>query len=308
LWYRRGDAREAAAWSSRILAGDVAAIPPRLLAAAHVAASFAADLAMDLASAAAHADAAVELAREEDDASGLVLGLWGAAHVTLARGDLHSLSGKALEALELCDRHGLPWARARPLSLLGYATLLGGSPEEALERFDECLPLFRGLGDVGSMVIMGMVPRCEAALRAGHLELAERYATEAVQASVGTAWEAAALVQDAIVLQARGDVAGAEVAARRGLSVALAAGLNQWVRVALRELARSAVRADRLVDAARLYGASRRGLPLPLLEPAVYGSIEARCREGLGDARFERLAAAGASMTESELGDIAPFA
>jgi predicted ATPase len=30
LWYRRGDAREAAAWSSRILAGDVAAIPRRV--------------------------------------------------------------------------------------------------------------------------------------------------------------------------------------------------------------------------------------------------------------------------------------
>jgi hypothetical protein len=202
--------------------------------------------------------------------------------VALARGDPHSLSGKALEALELCDRHGLPWARARPLSLLGYATLLGGSAEEALERFDECLPLFRGLGDVGSMVIMGMVPRCEAALRAGHLELAERSATEAVQASIGTAWEAAALVQDAIVLQARGDVAGAEVAARRGLSVALAAGLNQGqsppgagsLGCPRRSAGRRGAAVRRIATRAAI--AAPRACRLRL--------IEARCR-GLGDER-----------------------
>jgi hypothetical protein len=57
-------------------------------------------------------------------------------------------------------------------------------------------------------------------------------------------------------------------------------------------------------DAATLLAASRRDTPVPTLDPAIYGPLEERCREALGDERFERLAVRGDAMSHEQLIDL----
>jgi hypothetical protein len=152
---------------------------------------------------------------------------------------------------------------------------------------------------------MALVPLSEAARRQNDLQAAERFATEAIEAASSTAWQAAALVQYGMVLNELDDFQAAEVATRRGLRVALDGGLGHWFRIALRELARAAARRASWEEAATFLVASRQDMPAPTLEPAVYGPLEERCREALGDERFERLAARGAALTHDQLVDLA---
>lgn len=303
-WYRRGDAREAARWSARMLEGDLAGVPPHLLAWVHGAASFAADLASDFVAAGTHADAMIRLAREAGDAHAVVFGLSARSHAALGVGDLVTMHGTAIEGLTECDRIGAGWERAGPLTALGYAALFGGSAEEARSWFEQGIPLLREAGDRGGLVIHGLVPASEAALRQEDLAAAERFATEAVEAGSGTAWEAAALVQYAIVMNAAGDAAAARVATIRGLRVALEAGLEQWFRMVLREIARADVFLDRFGEAAITLGASRVHMPAPTLDPAIYGPVEARCREALGAQELDDLLARGTQMTHDQLVDL----
>jgi hypothetical protein len=153
-------------------------------------------------------------------------------------------------------------------------------------------------------VIHGLVPASEAALRQHDLAAAEQFATEAVEAGSGTAWEAAALVQYAIVMNAVGEAAAARAATTRGLRVALEAGLAQWFRMALREIARADVPLGQLEQAAVTLGASRVHMPAPTLDPAIYGPVELRCREVLGAEQFGVLAARGARITHDEFADL----
>ena len=301
FWYRRGDGREAARWAARMLEGDLGSVPPSLLAEVHIAAGFAANVANDLPAGAAHVEEAVRLARTADYTRGLVVALWGHAHIAFASGDLASMHRYATEALATCESVGERWQRARPLTALGYATLFGGSPTEARALFDEALPLYRELGDLGSLVIMTLVPLSEAARREGDLQAAERYATEAVEVGRETAWEAAALVQYGIVLNDLGDFAAAETATLKGLRIALDAGVGQWFRIALRELARARAQQATWEQAATLLGASRRDMPAPSLDPTIYAPIEQQCRHALGGDRFEELAARGEAMSHDEL-------
>ena len=304
FWYRRGDGREAARWAARMLEGDLGAVPPSLLAEVHIAAGFAANVANDLPPGAAHVEEAARLARSADYTRGLIVALWGHAHIVFASGELAAMRRYATEALAICDRAGERWQRARPLTALGYASLFGSSPGEARALFEEALPLYRELGDPGSLVIMTLVPLSEAARRQGDAETAERFATEAIEVGSGTAWEAAALVNYAMVLIDRGEYQAAETAATRGAQVALDAGLGQWFRIALRELARVRDQQAMCDQAATLLAASRRDMHAPSLDPAIYRPIEEQCRHALGDDRFAELAARGDAMSPDELMDL----
>jgi hypothetical protein len=42
-------------------------------------------------------------------------------------------------------------------------------------------------------------------------------------------------------------------------------------------------------------------MPAYGLDPAVYGPVEKRCRDALGDDRFEQLAAKGEALSHDEL-------
>jgi len=304
LWFRRGWGREAGRWTRRMLEGDLEAVPPRLLAEVHSAAGFASDLAVDLPSATTHADEALRLAREGGSTESLIFALFGRAQVAVALGDLDSTRRYALEALAVCDERGERWGRAGPLATLGIAALLSGALEDARARLGEAVPLLRELGDLGSLVLMALTPLADVACRQGDLEAAERYATEAVEVARGTGWEAQALVSHGWVLRAVGDSEAAHIVAVRALRVALESGLENWFRIALRDLAQEAAERGRCEDAAVLVAASRRNMPAYGLDPSIYGPIEERCRETLRDDRFEALTAQGETMAHEELVDL----
>lgn len=305
LWYRRGQPREAGRWSARMLEGDLGSVPPSLLAEVHIAACFAADLVPDAPAALAHAEEAERLAREAADTRGLVVALWGRAQVGFALGDLDAVRRCATEALDACERHGDRWLRAGPLTTLGWAALLDGSPGRARAWLEEALPLYRELGDLGGIVLMTLVPLSSAALRQKDVEAAEGHASEAVELSRDTGWEAPALVCYGEALSELGDPVAAEGAATRALRIALASGLEPWFRMALRSLVRTAAAGGRWEDAAVLLGACRRDMPAHLQDPAVYGPIEERCRDALGRARFDLLVRQGTAMTHDELVSLA---
>jgi hypothetical protein len=276
-----------------------------LLAEVHIGAGVAADLAMDFSAAASHLDEAVRLSRHAGYAHGLVFGLWARAAVAFALNDVASMRRCAIEALTVCERVGDRWGQAGPLAILGNASLFaGGELSEARAWLEQALPLYRELDDVGGLVILTLTPLSMAAQRQGDLEAAERFATEAVDAARGTSWEAGALLQHAIVLDELGDVDVAAAAKLRGVRLALDAGLEQWFRLGLRELARTKARRERWEEAATLVAASRRGLPALLLDPAVLGPIEQRCRDALGNDRFEEVAARGRAMSHDGLVDL----
>jgi hypothetical protein len=258
----------------------------------------------DFADAGGHAQAMADLAREAGDVHGLVFSRWMAAHAAFGRGDLDEMRRHANAALDACEADGTDWDRAGPLSCLGYAALFGGRPEEAGEWFGQAASLYRGLGDLGQLVLSALVPWTEAALRRGDVATAERLAVEAIEAGVGTVWEASALVQYAMTLHVLEDEETAVAASNRGLEVALDAGMELWFRMALRELARAYVKLGRPERAATFLAASRLNIPAANLEPHIYEPVEAACREALGDTTYEELSVRGATMSHDELVDL----
>ncbi len=301
FWGRRGDVREAARWTARMLDGDVEAVPPSLLGEAHAAATIAALVAHDLRAGLAHAEDVVRLSHEGGDTRLLVLGLFMRSNVLLASGDLDGVQRSAHEALAVCDEHGDRWGRAGPLAILGFAALFSGQPGEARMHFEDALPLYHELRDLGNLVLFALAPLSEVALRQNDLQAAERYASEAVELAAGTFWQAAALVRYAAVLIEQDAPDAARAAALRALGVALDAGLEIWFRQALRELARVAATRERYNEAALLLAASRRNAPPYALDPAIYRPLEERCRKALGDDEYDRLAARGEAMSHDEL-------
>jgi predicted ATPase len=305
LWYRQGWAREAGRWAARMLKGDLEGVPPALLAEAHNAAGLGADLAMDFSAAVSHLEEAVRRAREAVYLPGLVFGLWGRAAAAFALGDVGSMRRSALEGLRACEQADDRWGRAGPLAILGNASLFAeGELTEARAWLEQALPLYRELADVGGLVVLTLTPLSEIARRQQDLKAAELFATESLEVARGTAWEATALVQYAIVLGELGDVEAAKAAALRGLRLALETGLEQWFRLGLRELSRTFARGATWEVATTLLAASRRGIPGLLVDLAVLGLLEKACREKLGDDRFEKLTARGEAMGHEELMDL----
>jgi non-specific serine/threonine protein kinase len=305
LWFRRGDVREAGRWTAQMLDGDLVAVPPGLLAEVHGAASYAELITNDLATALSHAEQAIRLSHEAGSTQAMLHGLWVRASLALARGDFGALRRDSIEALDICDRDDDRWGQAGPLANLGFASLFGGGPlAEARARFEAALPLYRELGNLGSLVVTVLAPLSTTVLKQEDVPAAERYAMEAVELSSGTGWEACALVIYGEALTARGDLEAARAATVRGLGIALKAGLDNWFRMALRDIACIAVARGEIEDAALLLGASRRNMPAYGLDPTIYGPLEERCRERLGPDRLAQLAERGAGLTHDELIDV----
>jgi tetratricopeptide (TPR) repeat protein len=288
-----------------MLEGDLEAVPPRPLAEIHAAAGFAATTANDLQTALFHFETALRLFGKDEFTRGLGFALWGRCNVALALGDLDEVQRSAREALAVCDEHGDRWGRAAPLGSLGFAALFSGRPGEARAYFEEALPLYQELGDLGGVVLLALAPLSDVLLRQNDLESAERYASDAVELAAGTFWQAAALVRYAAVLIEQDAPDAARAAALRALGVALDAGLEIWFRQALRELARVAATRERYNEAALLLAASRRNNPAYGLDSAIYGPLEERCRDALGDDEFDRLAARGEALSHDELMNLA---
>ena len=304
LWFRRGDAREAARWTAQMLDGDLAGAPPGLLAEVHGAASQAALMANDISTALSQGNEAIRLAREAASSQALLSGLWGRASVALSTGDFAALRETSLEGLAICDRSCDHWGRGPFLANLGFAALFGdGALGEARARFEAARPLLHGLGNFGILVVTVLAPLSTIVLKQGDVRAAERYATEAVGLSSGTGWEASALVVYGEALAARGDLASAEAATLRALSVALQSGFENWFRMALRDLAATTAARGALEEAAILLGAARRNLPAYGFDPEIWAPIELRCRDGLGPEQLDRLSEEGFGLSHDEVMD-----
>jgi predicted ATPase/DNA-binding SARP family transcriptional activator len=303
-WFRVGEARGALRWATRMLEVDSTAMPPGALAEVHNAAAFGSVLAMDLDAAMAHVDAATDLATTGNRPQALAFALWARSHARFAAGDLGGMQEAAVNSLAVCRQAGDRWGQARPLTSLGYAHLFSGQLPEARAAFEAGVRLFRELGDTGNLIVSGLTPLSETALRQHDLAAAEQYALEGVELGTG-GWAASALVQYAIVLNTLGEGASADVVARRGLRVALDWGLHQWVGLALRELGRAAARDGRPEEAARLLGAARRRVIAPAADPSIFGPAEELCRAALGEQRLQGLLAEGAGWTTDQVVDLA---
>jgi predicted ATPase/DNA-binding SARP family transcriptional activator/predicted negative regulator of RcsB-dependent stress response len=275
-WYRIGDAREARRWGLRML-NNANGVADPYAAAAHTAVSFGATiLSEDPQEAIEHADLAVELLRASADRRGLASALFGLANAALLIGDMNVVRSASHEALAECEAIGFSWGRAGSLCLLSFAEFFGGgSLEHARALAEEANALYRSVDDIAGQVVMN--PLSAIALQQSDVEAAERYALETVATATGSGWEATALVNLAEVLLAKEDLDGAEAMLQRGLSSALDAGLENWFRIALRDLAQVAVARGDLLQAARLINTSRFNMPGWGLNETIYEQVEQAC-------------------------------
>ena len=300
FWYRTGGAPEARRWGQRMVeAGDAA--PPALRAAAHAAISFAGTIfADDPRDTVAHADRAIALSRESNDGRSLVTGLFGRANAALMVGDFATLHEVASEGLAVSEQIGYTWGRGGCLSTLAFWHFYGGgSLDQARAMASEAVSIFRAVGDLGGQVVLN--PVSAIALRQGDLAAAERYALDTATVASGTGWEATALVNLAEVFLAQGALEDAEKTLRRAAIAALDSGLENWFRMALRDMSELALKRGDAFLAAQLAGASRRNMPVWGLDPTVYGAIEAGAKETLGETTFEEVTKAGHELSIEEL-------
>ena len=298
-WFRSGDALEAGHWGTRMLEASSEA-PAHLRAAAHAAISFSATILGNPADSQHHINEAESLYRKAGDLSGLVTALFGKGHASLQIGDFDTARSSCDEALNICEKTGDRWGRAGHLATLSFVQMYGGgSLDEARLLAEEAQALFKELDDRASQVIMN--PLAAIALMQRRLDDAYRLAVESVTVAPGTGWETCALVNLADVLRARGDVNAAEVTLRRGMMSALDRGLENWFRIALRDMARLAAQRGDARHAALLVGASRSNMPAFGLDPTIYGPIEAFCRDDLGDMEYELAVDEGRRMSHEQL-------
>jgi hypothetical protein len=285
-----------------MLAGSEGA-PPGLRAAAHICAAFACDLLDRPGEDVEHANEAIKLFRASGDRGGLAMSLWARTSAAIHVGDLVAAERFGAEALEVCAEAGSRWGRAAPLSNLALARVMGGDPGTARVMAEEALVLHRELDDIPGQTVLNPLPLI--ALAEGDIEAAQRYASDMVDVAAGTGWHAAALGFLVEALIARGDLTGADDAARRELLEALDAGLESHFRMALRNIALLASRRDDLDRAATLVGASRRGMPRWGLDPRIYSEVEGTCRARLGRERADVLMDRGHTMSHTALVELA---
>lgn len=293
-WYRTGNPTDADKWG-RAMAADIDGVPDRLVAAARQCIGFSAMVLGDPERSRSEMDAAVALLRTAEERHPLINALFGRGNAAIQTGDFATARDCATEALALCEGSGDVWLRAGPLSLLSFALVFsGGSLDDARRFSEEAQMLFRELGDTASQIVMN--PLSVIAVRQGDLSSAERYALDAATVAVGSGWEATALVNLAEVFIAQKRLDKASATLRHGVSCALDAGLENWLRIGLRDLAQIAVSRDDARRAALLVGASKRNMPHYGRDPVIYGPIEEYCRAAMGEERFELASQEGHRM------------
>lgn len=303
-WHRSGKAAEAARWAPRLLEGSESA-PAVLRADAYNCLSFAHTLSGRFEDAAAAGREAARLSTEAKDRGRLVTSLSYTAHAALSLGDPETMFGAAKSALEICEEISDRWRRVQPLTVLAFAEFFGtGNLYEARGLFEQALPIYRELGDLGSLVLMTLGPLCTLCLRMGDLVAAEEYGLEAVAAG-GGGWQASGLACLGEVYVATGDLDKAEALERRAMAMALESGIELWFRISVRNLALIAMHRSEFEPAARLHGASLSNMPQFGMDPAVYEPIESSARQALGDQGFERLSDEGRRLSHLKILEIA---
>ncbi|MDJ0499157.1 MAG: BTAD domain-containing putative transcriptional regulator, partial [Acidimicrobiia bacterium] len=294
-WVRTGNAPEARRWGKRMVESGSDS-SPELRSAAHAAISFAGTImADDPAQAVAHADRAIALGRDSNHRRALVMALFVRANAALLVGDFEALYTAATEGIEESERTGFNWGRGGCLSTLAFWHFYGGgSLDNARALGTEAVSIFRAVGDLGGQVVLNPVPAI--ALRQGDMAAAERYALDTAAVASGTGWEATALVNLAEVYLAQGELENAEQTLERAAVRALDTGLENWLRMALRDMAQVALRRGNALKAARLMGASRRNMPVWGLDPSVYEPLESKTTEILGAASCQEAADEGFAL------------
>jgi non-specific serine/threonine protein kinase len=303
-WYRTGDARQARRWGLRMV-DHAEKVPDELAGAAHAAVSFGGTiLGTDPHEAIEHADRAVELQRNSSDGRGLATALFGRANAALMVGDFDTMRTTSREALRVCDEIGFLWGRAGSLGVMSFAHFFGGgSLDEAKSLAQEAVKLYRRVGDVASQIVIN--PVSAIALQQGDLATAERYAGEAAAIASGSGWEATALTLLAEVMIAKGALDSAEAMLQRAITRALDTGLENWFRVALRDLAQVTTLRGNHEKATLLIGASRHNMPNWGLNPLIYEGVENAGRAALGHEAFDETSQRGLGLDLDDLLDLA---
>jgi hypothetical protein len=173
-------------------------------------------------------------------------------------------------------------------------TFSGESLDDARQFAEEAQMLYRELGNTASQIVMN--PLSVIAMLQGDLASAERYALDAATLAVESGWEATALVNLAEVFIAQERLDEAAATLRHGVSRALDTGLENWFRIAVRDLAQIAVSGGDAHRAALLVGASKHNMPHYGLNPEIYGPIEEYCRAALGNENYELVSQEGHRM------------
>ena len=292
-WFRRGDPGAAHTYGSRMLehADDAAS---NLRAAALLCLAFGIQLSGDFARATSRMDDAMALLHDSDDWRTLLWGLNAYGQGASLAGNPRGATKAGTQILELCAEHDVTLPRAYGLALLGEGEFFGdGDLDLAREYLEEAVTLFRALGDDSALNIFGLGLLAGVAGAQGDYEAAERHAIEATTLG-GPSWSAAAfIILSTSALSPMGELDRAERAAARGLIMAHDRSMEFWIRAALLTLGGIAAGRGQWERAARLHGASRHFLPPWMHEEWTITGTS--IRRSLGDAEYERFAAAAAA-------------
>lgn len=274
-------------------------VAEEMKAAVHLAVSFSCTIRPDPEPAMHHSSEAVRILRRCADRRALVTALFGHAQSHFLMADYSEAASCCTEALEICDEIGSRWDRAGPLATLSLISMFAGDFDTARRLGEEALLLHRELGDRAGLVVLNALPAI--AMRQGDFSAAERAAIDMAVDAQGTAWESTALVQLGQALIGSGKLASALVTLERAVTRASDAGVENWFRIGVRDLALLFAKEGDAVAAGRLGGASRRNLPPFGFDEAIYGEIEARCAAALGPSRVHELGDHGFGMSQEAI-------
>ena len=299
-----GDARASIEQARKMLEGADDA-PPDLRGWAWLGMVIPGFLAGELELALDASDRALTLFAEAGDLAGAATTQWqlGAA-LLLGAGDTQGATTLLSAAVDAASRAGLPNLEAWATAQLAQSMLFGGAPLEPIE------PLLRSsetLADEGLGVLQAHLAmnRCYYNFRAGALAAGERDALQGHslgRAAEAPTYEQIGLVALGFLVSLRSALDEARTHLLRAALLAIDAGNELQLGIAMQVLASIADIEGQPARAARLWGAGTRSTPVwPVFEEWWFPG---RAREALGE-RFEAEVAAGRGLSTRQVLDLA---
>jgi DNA-binding CsgD family transcriptional regulator/tetratricopeptide (TPR) repeat protein len=212
------------------------------------------------------------------------------------------------ESLALARSVDDPAGLARSLHMLAMAVMGRGDYRRARSLWYEALARFQSLPDGGKWAALvqhhlGLVAYGEGDLDQAALQLED--ARMLHQPEDDRRGVASSLLASALVAREHGDVARSAALYRESLTLWTTLGIQEGLAAWLAGVATLAVARDRLVQAARLFGAADRlaeqvGVTFHLPERAAYDRAQATIRGEIGQPRLETAREVGRELTQDQ--------